>query len=323
MSNSRFVRCTECGHAWDPRHPIDEYREFGGDSRLKCNGCGQGQRGSFELVTPETVEDESTLSVVDQAEIAGLRRRIRDRIEQQFDHIVGKAPDDFVETDSGEYQWSEGTKHLPFWCDTDDEYAVAYELLELYDRLEVVTDQDEAEAVNDRLDEFIQMLEPVTERKTTIDKLDEEIAELEATIAEKQDKLDDLTTELTATREQVEAFEDDKGMELPEISAFVEEHQDLIVDVDELSIERERLEVEVGDFESRDEAFKFGFIDGHSKGYEEAKASYRITYPCAVCGEAMPIQYGSDVHRQVWEYLREQKWGHAACHQQNTAHAIR
>lgn len=318
MQEPGQVRCVQCGNQWETRYPLEEYQMYGGDRRLKCPSCNQGRKNGFKLVDDEDEEpvEETTISIVEQAELERMKHAVRRRIDVQFESIVGKPPAAYEKTDSDEYRWTEGVNTLEFWCDTDAEFDVAYELLELWHNLDETTATEELEPVNDRLDEFAERLEQVTERKTTIERLDDEIAERKEILEEKRKKLDDLTAEFSSIREQVEAFEDDKGMELAEMQAFANEHRDLIVDVDELRIERERLEVQVGDFESRDEAYKCGHMDGWTEGYEEAKSTYRITYPCAVCGEELTITYGSDAHKQAGEYLRSQNWGHTACHQQ-------
>lgn len=39
----------------------------------------------------------------------------------------------------------------------------------------------------------------------------------------------------------------------------------------------------------------------------------RVTYPCAGCGQPIPLVAGSNATAEVLAYLRSHRWGHAPC----------
>ena len=58
---------------------------------------------------------------------------------------------------------------------------------------------------------------------------------------------------------------------------------------------------------------KLGFAEGCAKGFAEAMAMYRVTYPCQGCGEPIELDpAGEDGEHAIAMFKREQ-WGHEAC----------
>ncbi|MBA7646768.1 hypothetical protein ES703_54534 [subsurface metagenome] len=51
-----------------------------------------------------------------------------------------------------------------------------------------------------------------------------------------------------------------------------------------------------------------------NNGYEEAKADYSVTFPCAVCGEEVVVVF-DEAKKFCRQALIDADWGHAACHE--------
>lgn len=58
---------------------------------------------------------------------------------------------------------------------------------------------------------------------------------------------------------------------------------------------------------------KAGYAEGFKAGYLKAKAAYRLTYPCAVCGQPMEIRVGDADAKRAIEVLVEDGWKHGDC----------
>jgi hypothetical protein len=52
---------------------------------------------------------------------------------------------------------------------------------------------------------------------------------------------------------------------------------------------------------------------GSAGGYLEARAKYRLTYPCAGCAKPIGIQAGDPAALRAVELLSAEGWGHATC----------
>ena len=52
---------------------------------------------------------------------------------------------------------------------------------------------------------------------------------------------------------------------------------------------------------------------GYKKGYSEAGQLYKVTYPCKVCGKTIMVTSLAE-KQAISKYMREQGWGHGACH---------
>ena len=78
-----------------------------------------------------------------------------------------------------------------------------------------------------------------------------------------------------------------------------------------ISLDQEGLEGldDEQDFEGEDDEQMKGFNDGYEQGIKDG----RIWFNCIVCGEPCYIQPNDDVHREIIEYLKNQKWGHKEC----------
>ena len=70
-----------------------------------------------------------------------------------------------------------------------------------------------------------------------------------------------------------------------------------------------RLEVKI---RSEAEIWEKAFRQGHRKGYELAESIYKVTFPCSVCGEAVPVE-DNDTKEAIKKYLVRDGWGHADC----------
>jgi hypothetical protein len=57
-----------------------------------------------------------------------------------------------------------------------------------------------------------------------------------------------------------------------------------------------------------------GFDRGYPTGYREAEKTFKITYPCSVCGEILIMMPNANDHLAAQRYLREHNWAHSACH---------
>jgi len=58
-----------------------------------------------------------------------------------------------------------------------------------------------------------------------------------------------------------------------------------------------------------------GNSDGYEEGLEQSKEEHEIWYFCNVCDELIMISKESAEHNAIIDYLRENKWGHSACHE--------
>ena len=54
------------------------------------------------------------------------------------------------------------------------------------------------------------------------------------------------------------------------------------------------------------------YREGHRNGYTLAESNYKITVPCAECGEEMEVR-DEHVKRAIKKYLVENEWRHADC----------
>jgi len=63
-----------------------------------------------------------------------------------------------------------------------------------------------------------------------------------------------------------------------------------------------------------EELVKRGYIIGHKKGYAEAESAFKVTYPCNICGKALTVT-SQDEKEAIKGYMRENGWGHMACHE--------
>lgn len=54
--------------------------------------------------------------------------------------------------------------------------------------------------------------------------------------------------------------------------------------------------------------------EARQAGYEEAKKTYMVTYPCNVCGEPLAIT-GEQAKDAASRCMTEQGWGHKECHE--------
>lgn len=69
------------------------------------------------------------------------------------------------------------------------------------------------------------------------------------------------------------------------------------------------LEVKIrSEAEIREKAFR----EGHRKGYELAESIYKVTFPCSVCRETIPVE-DKVTKEAVKKYLVQDGWGHADC----------
>jgi len=57
--------------------------------------------------------------------------------------------------------------------------------------------------------------------------------------------------------------------------------------------------------------------EARQAGYEEAKKTYMVTYPCRICGKPLAItsQQAKDA---ASKYMTEHGWGHSECHKKRS-----
>ena len=60
------------------------------------------------------------------------------------------------------------------------------------------------------------------------------------------------------------------------------------------------------------EGYDLGCADGHRDGYLEAVATYRVTWPCPVCGNDLEVKSGEPAAQAVSALLVEHRWAHRA-----------
>lgn len=58
---------------------------------------------------------------------------------------------------------------------------------------------------------------------------------------------------------------------------------------------------------------KQAWSEGYSRGYKEAEETYKVTYPCNVCGEQLVVT-DTNAKKAIVSYMEEHEWGHNACH---------
>jgi len=58
---------------------------------------------------------------------------------------------------------------------------------------------------------------------------------------------------------------------------------------------------------------KAGYQEGWKAGVLQAKAIYRLTYACAVCGKPIELRVGAPDAKRAIEVLVEQEWVHGDC----------
>jgi len=63
------------------------------------------------------------------------------------------------------------------------------------------------------------------------------------------------------------------------------------------------------------ELIKQGYASGYKKGYAEAESNFKVTYPCTICGKALTVT-SQEEKEAIRRYMRENNWGHTACHEQ-------
>jgi len=64
------------------------------------------------------------------------------------------------------------------------------------------------------------------------------------------------------------------------------------------------------DGEMEDKAYRRGF----DKGYRKAEKEFKVTYACAVCGEAVELS-STQAKQAASKYMTEHNWGHAQCYE--------
>jgi hypothetical protein len=62
-----------------------------------------------------------------------------------------------------------------------------------------------------------------------------------------------------------------------------------------------------------EEGRKAGYLEGYKVGYAKAVAMYRLTYPCAVCGQPIALRVGDKDAVEVADHLTEEGWAHSTC----------
>ena len=70
-------------------------------------------------------------------------------------------------------------------------------------------------------------------------------------------------------------------------------------------------------FEEKKKSYSDGHKKGMDDGYDKAKNDWQIWFFCNTCGERMDIIPNSNVHEDVIEHLRRNRWGHSVCHQRS------
>ena len=58
---------------------------------------------------------------------------------------------------------------------------------------------------------------------------------------------------------------------------------------------------------------KRGQDEGFDDAYNRAREEFEITYPCSVCGKPMTMKPGSESHKEMMDYMKEQGWRHKNC----------
>lgn len=64
-----------------------------------------------------------------------------------------------------------------------------------------------------------------------------------------------------------------------------------------------------------EELVKRGYSIGYKKGYAEAESVFKVTYPCNVCRRPLTVT-SQEEKEAIRGYMRENGWGHTACHEQ-------
>jgi ribosomal protein L44E len=77
---------------------------------------------------------------------------------------------------------------------------------------------------------------------------------------------------------------------------------------DELEISKEELKRKL-----RSEIENKTRQEWYTKGYNEARQKFEITFDCNVCGKPAMISKGDKAHLAINTYLREEGWGHGPC----------
>ena len=62
-----------------------------------------------------------------------------------------------------------------------------------------------------------------------------------------------------------------------------------------------------------DMGYQDGFLMGTHAGYNEGIKDWRISYPCSICGELIPLKLGEKSTEDAIEYLKSKGWAHSAC----------
>jgi len=70
--------------------------------------------------------------------------------------------------------------------------------------------------------------------------------------------------------------------------------------------------------ESSNEVMEALYDEAYEVGYTDAKAEYRVTFPCTTCGKPISIRVGSDCHQDIIAYLKSKGWSHVDCHRRST-----
>ena len=72
------------------------------------------------------------------------------------------------------------------------------------------------------------------------------------------------------------------------------------------------LKVGLGILEPKVQAADDAAQEGYSDGFEDAEAAYKVTFPCAVCGQMIEVA-DEESKKAAARYMVEHGWGHCAC----------
>jgi len=67
------------------------------------------------------------------------------------------------------------------------------------------------------------------------------------------------------------------------------------------------------------EVRKRAHAEGYKKGHADAERTYKVTYPCNVCGKMLTVTSRTE-KEAVRQYMQEHRWGHEECHEKRRGH---
>lgn len=271
------VECQKCGNRWETRKPLDEI------DQLRYSNCGTVNQDKLTVKKDLTTTEEQLGPTFDRIDMKYRIEKFKEWVEDQ----LGEEHHEHIKTKLSALTDKAGL---------------------LIDRVDEGLDLEEAEKHLEKL---------LEEGRNLIEKADPE-SDYRSLIGKKgnaKKELNRVREQVEEAKRKAEEFKEDHGMDVPEASKFVEEHSDLIADVEHLRKEKKELGKVIGRYESKMEAYQEGRRRGEKERYEAAKSDFRIQYPCPICGKLITIYSDSPEVKSIIKFLQKQGWGHKECHE--------